>query len=98
MSKTVTLTAQLVGDGDICALNIAPPPDRLEAVIDRSEAPAFMADCGGWDADRFEQGFGIVVMMSAGNWAAWLNAYASVEENAAYNAAYLANHTGSYAP
>ena len=93
MSKTVTLTAQLVGDGDICALNIAPPPDRLEAVIDRSEAPAFMADCEGWDADRFEQGFGIVVMMTADDWDRWLDEYASVEKNDAYMAAYATGCT-----
>lgn len=92
----VTLTAQLVGNDDIAALNIAPYPDRLEAVIDRTDAAAFMADCQGWDADRFEQGFGIVVTMSAEKWAEWLDLYASVEENEAYNAGYLASHQ-SYA-
>lgn len=89
MSKnTVRLTAQLVGNGDINALNTAQYPDRLEAVIDSAEAPDFVDDCQDWDADRFEQGFGIVVTMSAENWAAWLDAYASVEENEAYAAAY----------
>lgn len=83
----VTLTTQLLGNGDIAALNIAPYPDRLEAVIDSAEALDFIDDCEDWDTDRFEQGFGIVVTMSAKNWAAWLDAYASVEENEAYLAA-----------
>ena len=90
-----------VQDGDIDAMSLA---EKREACIDRSEAPEFVADCIGWSepavtyddgscvvkADRFEAGFGVVLQISAEDWAHWLAGYEIVEDiDPAHVAAYL---------
>ncbi|NJM98268.1 MAG: hypothetical protein HC800_14905 [Phormidesmis sp. RL_2_1] len=88
-------------DGDIDALSLV---TKREACIDRSEAPEFIADCQGWSdivvqhddgttldkADRFEAGYGVVLQISADDWAHWLAGYEVVDTAPEHVAAYLA--------
>ena len=105
MTNLVTITVSLdsgydAQDGDISALSLA---DKREAIIDRSEAPEFIADCQGWSdialqhddgttldkADRFEAGYGVVLQIRAEDWASWLAGYEIVDADPEHIAAYL---------
>ncbi len=88
-------------DGDVEAMSLTA---KEEALIDRTEAEAFMAECHGWqdvsvtyedgttftNAERFNGGYGVVLHIDSEDWAKWLAGYELVEEpNSEHIAAYL---------
>ena len=78
-------------DGDVDAMSIV---GKEDACIDSREAAAFMAECSGWqtvahvsdddilttNADRYCEGYGVVLLIDSGDWAKWLAGYALVED------------------
>ena len=90
-----------VADGDVEAMSLAA---KEEALIDRTEAEAFMTECHGWpdvsvtyedgttftNAERFNGGYGVVLHIDSEDWAKWLAGYELVEDpNSEHIAAYL---------
>ena len=67
---------------------------KEEALIDCTEAEAFMAECHGWqdvtvtyedgttftNAERFNGGYGVVLHIDSDDWAKWLAGYELVED------------------
>ena len=80
-------------DGDIEALAL---DSKREVMVDRAEAPRFIADCIGWrdieityddgttfdKADRFEEGFGVCLFIDSEKWDSWLKDYELLDEDA----------------
>ena len=66
---------------------------KEEAVIDQTEAAAFIADCQGWNSiafayedgttftstERYQEGFGVVLQIDKNDWAKWLAGYEILE-------------------
>ena len=88
-------------DGDVDAMSLAA---KEEALIDRTEAEAFMAECHGWqdvtvtyddgttftNAERFNGGYGVVLHIDSDDWTKWLAGYELVDNpNPEYVSAYL---------
>ena len=88
-------------DGDVEAMSLAA---KEEALIDRTEAEAFMAECNGWqdvsvtyedgttftNAERFNGGYGVVLYIDSEDWAKWLAGYELAEDpDSEHIAAYL---------
>ena len=77
-------------EGDIEALSLAA---KKEVCINRTEAAAFMAECYDWqsiafmyedgttftNAERYQEGYGVVLQIDAEDWAKWLEEYEIVE-------------------
>lgn len=89
MADTIKLTCCTDSDNplDISALEITAdrygqPSAGRECIIDSSEAVAFRADCTGWDSDRYDDDFGIVVYIAAGRWESWCAGYEVVADDA----------------
>ena len=89
-------------DGDVDAMSLE---EKEDACINSREAAAFMAECHGWqsiavtyddsttftNADRYHEGYGVVLQIDADDWAKWLAGYELVEDtDSDYVAAYLA--------
>ena len=78
-------------EGDVEALSLEA---KKEAYIDRTEAVAFMAECYGWqsiaftyedgttftNAERYQEGYGVVLQIDVDDWAKWLEEYEIVED------------------
>ena len=77
---------------------------KEEAVIDQTEAAAFIADCQGWNsiafayedgttftsAERYQEGFGVVLQIDKNDWAKWLAGYEILENvDSVFVAAFL---------
>ena len=62
-------------------------------MIDRTEAKSFMAECHGWqdvsftyedgttftNADRFNDGYGVVLQIDKDDWTKWLSGFELIE-------------------
>lgn len=90
MSHSIKLTCCMDSDNplNISALEIAAGHQGnatagRECIIDSSEATAFRDDCTGWDNDRYNEDFGIVVYISSDDWERWCAGY-EVVADAAY--------------
>ena len=44
-------------------------------ILPPDEAKNFINDCYGWDSDQFSAGYSVVVLMTAHDWAAWLEGF-----------------------
>jgi hypothetical protein len=51
------------------------PDDDREVIVPADEKAAFVKDCELWAAERFASGQPVAVVMSAENWAAWLEMF-----------------------
>ncbi len=78
-------------EGDIEALSIEA---KEEVCINRTEAAAFIAECHDWqgiaftyedgttftNAERYQEGYGVVLQIDTDDWAKWLTGYEIVED------------------
>lgn len=78
-------------DGDIDAMAL---DSKRDVIIGRAEAPQFIADCVGWEkpavqyddgrainkADRFEEGYGVVLKINLENWERWLSEFERIDD------------------
>ena len=78
-------------DGDVEAMSLTA---KEEALIDRTKADAFIAECHGWqniaftyedgttftNADRYQEGYGVVLHIDTNDWSKWLIDYETVED------------------
>ena len=81
----VYITAEGIGNNCISALSLKWGTAGLqmrEVVTPPEEFENFVNDCAGWEegeirtaTQSFEQGYGVVLSMSAENWAAWLEMF-----------------------
>ena len=70
----VWLTCSKDGDNDNCISAVC-LTDKREVIAPPAELSAFLTDLIGFNAERFERGFGVVCRMTSSSWTLWLNAY-----------------------
>ena len=68
----VWLTCSKEDDGGISAVELMA---AREAIAPSAEVNHFIPDCLGWDAQRFDGRYSIVVRMAASDWDSWLAMY-----------------------
>lgn len=79
---SVHLTAECIGNNCISALSLEFGGHMREVITPPEEFENFVNDCAGWEegelrtaTQSFEQGYGVVLSMTAENWAAWLEQF-----------------------
>lgn len=88
-TDNVHITAESIGNNCISALSLkwgVAGMQMREVITPPEEFENFVADCMGWEegerrtaTQSFEQGYGVVLSMSAENWAAWLEQFEVAE-------------------
>ena len=73
----VWLTCSKEDNGGISALELT---TSKEAIAPPAETAYFIPDCLGWDAQRFNGDYSIVVRMTRENWDSWLAMYEVCEQ------------------
>ena len=78
-------------DDDVEAMSLEA---KREVLIDRTKADVFIAECHSWEsiaftyedgttftnAERYQEGYGVVIRMDTADWAKWLVGYETIEE------------------
>lgn len=91
---SLAVSRSLEGDSAKADLEAMSLRDKQEAIIDCIDVPVFVANCYGWNnvaftqldgttftsAERYQEGFGVILQIEAEDWSKWLEGYAVVED------------------